>query len=413
MFLRLRKAVRKNKTAVYAVAPFATRGLAKLGGHARSRRLPAPRPRCSRRWPTAPRRRHPAWPPPPQALAGERRRAARRRAAGRPCPARCPRPRPWRPPAGPAWPGSRAGPVSAARSRPAPLPEPAARRPSGRRRRRPRPGRRGLGRRRPARRAGPRHRRRSSRPPTTGQLGALRGRRRRRRPTWPRPERRGALAKHVRRLARGPRQSSVTAVADVVLPVAPHAEKGGTFVDWEGRARALRGGARRPPRMSRLPRAGHARRRDGGVPRRAHARRGPRRDARARPVDGRARRGPDRAGGRGARSPATARRSSPPGTTCSTAAACRTASRSSRAPRPRPRRPGVRRHGRRGLGVGDGDLRHRGLRRRPDHAAGRGRPSMVDHVVWLPTNSPGSTVRATPRRRRRSRRHRSPREVAQ
>jgi NADH-quinone oxidoreductase subunit G len=29
----------------------------------------------------------------------------------------------------------------------------------------------------------------------------------------------------------------VTALADVVLPVAPHAEKGGTFVDWEGRVR--------------------------------------------------------------------------------------------------------------------------------------------------------------------------------
>ena len=33
------------------------------------------------------------------------------------------------------------------------------------------------------------------------------------------------------------RPSAVTAVADVVLPVAAHAEKGGTFVDWEGRVR--------------------------------------------------------------------------------------------------------------------------------------------------------------------------------
>jgi len=33
------------------------------------------------------------------------------------------------------------------------------------------------------------------------------------------------------------RPSTVTAVADVVLPVAPQAEKGGTFVDWEGRPR--------------------------------------------------------------------------------------------------------------------------------------------------------------------------------
>ncbi|HSO65807.1 MAG TPA: NADH-quinone oxidoreductase subunit G, partial [Ornithinibacter sp.] len=35
------------------------------------------------------------------------------------------------------------------------------------------------------------------------------------------------------------RPSAVTAVADVVLPVAAHAEKGGTFVDWEGRPRVF------------------------------------------------------------------------------------------------------------------------------------------------------------------------------
>ncbi len=33
------------------------------------------------------------------------------------------------------------------------------------------------------------------------------------------------------------RPSAVTALADVVLPVAAHAEKGGTFLDWEGRVR--------------------------------------------------------------------------------------------------------------------------------------------------------------------------------
>ena len=33
------------------------------------------------------------------------------------------------------------------------------------------------------------------------------------------------------------RASAVTALADVVLPVAPVAEKAGTFVDWEGRVR--------------------------------------------------------------------------------------------------------------------------------------------------------------------------------
>ena len=35
------------------------------------------------------------------------------------------------------------------------------------------------------------------------------------------------------------RESAVTAVADVVLPVAAHAEKGGTFLDWEGRQRVF------------------------------------------------------------------------------------------------------------------------------------------------------------------------------
>ncbi len=35
------------------------------------------------------------------------------------------------------------------------------------------------------------------------------------------------------------RPSAVTAQADVVLPVAPHAEKAGSFVDWEGRVREV------------------------------------------------------------------------------------------------------------------------------------------------------------------------------
>jgi NADH-quinone oxidoreductase subunit G len=35
------------------------------------------------------------------------------------------------------------------------------------------------------------------------------------------------------------RESSVTGVADVVLPVAPHQEKAGVFVDWEGRVRSF------------------------------------------------------------------------------------------------------------------------------------------------------------------------------
>ena len=35
------------------------------------------------------------------------------------------------------------------------------------------------------------------------------------------------------------RESAVTEVADVVLPVAAHQEKAGTFVDWEGRVRTF------------------------------------------------------------------------------------------------------------------------------------------------------------------------------
>ena len=49
LFLRLRKAVRKHRTAVTAIAPFATRGLTKLSRHPRCPPPRAPRPRsCAR-----------------------------------------------------------------------------------------------------------------------------------------------------------------------------------------------------------------------------------------------------------------------------------------------------------------------------------------------------------------------------
>lgn len=35
------------------------------------------------------------------------------------------------------------------------------------------------------------------------------------------------------------RESEITALADVVFPVAPVAEKAGTFLDWEGRLRSF------------------------------------------------------------------------------------------------------------------------------------------------------------------------------
>ena len=81
------------------------------------------------------------------------------------------------------------------------------------------------------------------------------------------------------------RESAVTAVADVVLPVAPHQEKAGTFVNWEGRVRAFEAAlATNAMSDHRVP--GPARRRDGGVPRAAHGRRRPRRHAGLRPLEG-------------------------------------------------------------------------------------------------------------------------------
>ena len=356
-----------------------------------SRRLPAPRPRSSRRWPTAPTTAPTrAWPP-----------RLRRWPARAPCcswasgwpasPERCPRPRPWRPPAGPAWRGSRAGPVSGARWRPAPLPEPAARRPSGHRVRRPRRGRRGLGRRRPARPRGPRHRARSSPPPAPASwagcwsAGSTR-------PTWRSTAevldaltRTFVVSLEVRD-ERGHRARRRRAAGGRAPGEGRHVRQlGGPGPDLRGRAG--------DQRHERPPGAGPARRRDGGAPRAAHHRLRPRRHARARPLAGSTRRGPDHAGRGGPAAAATARRSSPPGTTCWTPAACRTASRSSPAPRPRSRAL-LSAATATAVGVSEGDLL--------TVASGTGRitlpvavTEMADHVVWLPTCSPGSTVRAS------------------
>ena len=148
VFLRLRKAVRKNKTAVYAVAPFATRGLDKLGGT-----LVAGGARHRGRGPRGAGRRQPRRQPPGS---GRGRRGAGRRAG-----ACCSSASGW--PASPgalsaaaalaastgarlAWVPRRAGERGALET--GALPEPAARRPSGHRVRGPGRGRRGLGRRR-------------------------------------------------------------------------------------------------------------------------------------------------------------------------------------------------------------------------------------------------------------------------
>ena len=169
----------------------------------------------------------------------------------------------------------------------------------------------------------------------------------------------------------------------------PRAEKSGTFVDWEGgcavRAGAARTGGMRDCRVlaalademdvrPRLP---------GRPPRRCAelARLGawpaPDPPPPASPADGRAHRGPGR--------PCW-----PPGTSCSTAAGCRTASRTWPAP---PGRPCA------GLaataaesGVADGDqvtvATERGSISLPVRIT-----DMPDRVVWLPTNSPASVTR--------------------
>ena len=84
------------------------------------------------------------------------------------------------------------------------------------------------------------------------------------------------------------RETDVTRVADVVLPVAPVTDKAGTFVTWDGRARVLRRGLHQPrlaARPARPVRHRRRARRSGTAPARLpHGRRGPRRDAGPRPV---------------------------------------------------------------------------------------------------------------------------------
>ena len=102
------------------------------------------------------------------------------------------------------------------------------------------------------------------------------------------------------------RASAVTDRADVVLPVAPVAEKAGTFVDWEGRGAPFAAAPCGRPAHVRPARARRARRRDGRAARacRRRARRaaelaelgrlGRRARRRARPCRPASRRGPQR-----------------------------------------------------------------------------------------------------------------------
>ena len=189
------------------------------------------------------------------------------------------------------------------------------------------------------------------------------------------------------------RESPVTAVADVVLPVAPQSEKTGTYVNWEGRVRAFEE-ALDDQRGQRPPRPRHARERDGRLPRDPHPARDPRPVRGPRPVGRRPRHERSRRPARRRGAPTAAATSScRAGPRCSTPAACRTASRSSPAPRrspwpvcPQPRPPGS--------GLGDGD-----------HVTVSGpagsvtlpavvTEGMVDGVVWVPTNAKDCSVRS-------------------
>ena len=131
------------------------------------------------------------------------------------------------------------------------------------------------------------------------------------------------------------RASAVTDRADVVLPVAAVAEKSGTFVDWEGRGRTFEEALPVPGVMRDLRVIAAIADEHGRAPRPARPRRRPPRARLARRV---ARPGPRPPGssGRAAAGRRPGRPSWPPGTSCSTTAACRTASRTWRAPPARP-----------------------------------------------------------------------------
>jgi NADH-quinone oxidoreductase subunit G len=248
VFLRLRKAVRTGK-------PHGLRDSA--AGHARTAQaggtlLPAA-PGTEARVAWRPRRGHPRSGDARRALAARGCCASPARsswsASGWPAsPARSARRCGWPRHRRPAGLGSRAGPASAARSRPARCRAccPAAGRSPTRR---PRPGRRPPGACQgelpplgaaTATRSSPR-------PPTASWRPAGR----RRGPGRPARSGRRARRPGPRRLRGQPGDaaSAVTELADVVFPVAAVAEKAGTFLDWEGRARTFE-----PRRSARPPR---------------------------------------------------------------------------------------------------------------------------------------------------------------
>ena len=187
------------------------------------------------------------------------------------------------------------------------------------------------------------------------------------------------------------RASDVTDRADVVFPVAAVAEKSGTFVNWEGRGRPFGTALQVPGAMSDLRvLAAIADEMDVhlGLPDPAAARR---ELAELGAWTGTAA-APPRWSAPPTSHPANpARRSWPPGTSCSAKDGCRTASRTWREPpgppSPASRLPPPPRSA-------SPTARQCGSRDRPEQCASR--PcitEMPDRVVWLPTNAAGCAVR--------------------
>ena len=198
------------------------------------------------------------------------------------------------------------------------------------------------------------------------------------------------------------RASAVTDRADVVFPVAAVAEKAGTFVNWEGRGGSFGAALRVPEVRTDLYVLGaiadrmdvHLGLPDAAAARAELAALGTWRGARPEPPEVGAP-GRDPATQPAAHRPRAARYGWPPGTSCWTAAGCRTASRALAGTA----RPAVARMSpatAAEAGVADGD--------KVTVATDRGSVTvpvevvpMADHVVWLPAAGLPATTPRSPR----------------
>ena len=132
------------------------------------------------------------------------------------------------------------------------------------------------------------------------------------------------------------RETEVTRAADVVLPVAPVSDKAGMFVNWEGRVRPFEAALRNPASLPDLRILAGIAEEMGSPARLPLRRRGARGDGAAGAVGRRARRAVSRRRAQPSRRPRADGEadgsSSPPGSSRSTTAGCRTATSTSRPP---------------------------------------------------------------------------------